>query len=299
MKMIAGLRFFVVLLLLCFIASANTRDGATWRLHLQEGQTFDQGLVTQVQISRIFQQQPEQLILITRTRLHNEVLRANADGSVMIKSTFQSVNTERYTLKNGTKLPLQQSSTAASQSAAAMQGKSFQVTFSPRGEMLKYEGIDAIARAMLTDIKNPDMQKFMLQMTTRSLEGIARQIAGEVTFPESAVTVGDSWKPPTSSDNNPNIATNYTLMSQQDGVAVVALRSDAASSKTVTEQPHQHTTRTLAGTSSGVIRIDEKTGLIRSYEMHGESHTEAKGTFAAQHYQTTSRGWTLLPASAK
>jgi hypothetical protein len=128
---------------------------------------------------------------------------------------------------------------------------------------------------------------------------MSEQSVGKVVFPQPAVAVGDSW-----TEKNSQTAfmpfqsdMKYTLMSSKNGVATIAALSKIKTSFT--------------GTFNGVIRVDEKTGLIISSELHrrmwvGDKPTITKsknithgksklaaGSSFSMHAQVTMRRWTV------
>jgi hypothetical protein len=142
----------------------------------------------------------------------------------------------------------------------------------PQGKVIKVEGMDAIIQRALSAIKDPKQRAMVQGMMKNNFKSSNMFSSGNVRFPEAALTVGDSWTSVISEPMwmMPQISMKYTLMSSKDGVATIAVRADfSPNPRTSAGKASQIQMKLdISGTESGVMRVDEKTGLTISSELH-------------------------------
>jgi len=251
--------------LLCIVSSAKAQGKVLLRLHLQSGQTFDQGMLMKAETARTIQNKRTDQKINQQIGFHDEVLSVGKDGTIKLKTTFQSLVFNATTMVDG-KIQSVSSYDSAKHPAvippelrimAAIVGQSVIITISSRGKIVKIEGIDTIAKKKTADIKVPEIVRdFTIGALKDILESTSRQSIGMLVFAKPAMRIGDSWTETISQSafRPTQLNVKYTLISRKDGVAVISVFSAIKTS--------------LTGTLSGTIHVDEKTGLIISSELH-------------------------------
>lgn len=306
-----GSRFFMVMCaLFCAAASAKAQDKVVLRLHLHQGQTFDQGFVMEQKVSQTILKNRMDMTMTMRFGLHNEVLSVGDDGSIKLKTTYQSVAIEgfgnsggkaSYTLSYDSTKP-SQNVPVAMQPLAAIVGQSLTVTASSRGEVLKIEGIDAIVQRMIAGTKDTVGRDIMSKTLKSSMEGQSKQISGMAIFAESPVGVGDVWNAQhTQSAIAPLlISAQYTLTSLQNGLATLAVRSNISSNAAAPPlgEPNSPVKLNLSGTQDGVMHVDEQSGLTQDFELNQRiagkiSMTMPQGTANGKKSTATPMSWPI------
>lgn len=304
----------VMCALFCVVASAKAQDKVLLRLNLHQGQTFDQSFVIEQKISQTIQKNRMDMTMTMRFGLHNEVLGVDDDGTIKLKTTYQSVamsssgnsgGNASYTLNYDSTKP-SQNVPVAMQPLAALVGQSLIVTASPRGDVLKIEGIDAIVQRIIADTKDAAMRDAMSKDLKTSMEGQSKQIFGMAIFSESPVGVGDVWNAQhtQSSVTLLLISAQYTLISLQNGIATLAVRSNISSNAGAPPLggPNNPVKLNLSGTQSGVMHVDEQSGWAQDFELNQRvagkiSMTIPRGTSKEKKTIATPMSWPIYMKS--
>jgi len=284
-----------VSVLLCVVSSAKAQDKVLLRMNLHQGQTFDQGFAMETKMS---QTQKERIDMMTTMHIntHNEVLNVAADGDIKLKTTYQSVSIQTQanrgkkslTFSYDSKKP-QEKSPVGLNSLAALVGQSLIITISPRGETLNVDGIDALVQHMLANDKSTVGRKELEKSFKIDLLDQAKQFLGIAVFSESPVAVGQSW---TTTNVRQSVSIlmsgQYTLMSSQNNIATLAVRSKLSpNTKTPPKlTPDNPIYISMSGNQNGVMRVDERSGLISSFELH----QRILGQFSMARIQETFNG---------
>lgn len=305
--------------LLCVVSSAKAQDKVLLRMNLQPGQTFDQGYAMEMKSSSVIsKKQRVDTTITTNFGLHNEVLGVDNSGNIKLKTTYQQIalksssayGPKKSTFSYDSSHPPKQVPLGA-QTLAGLVGQSLIVTMSPQGKALKVEGMDTIIQRMMAGTKNPQERATMQATLKNTLESVTKSFAGIERFPETAIIVGDSWTSVVSSPILPQLLMKYTLVSSKDDVATIAVLADfSPNPKTPALKMSQFQMKTsISGTESGVMRVDEKTGLVISSELNMRmkdvvSMTAPKSTFKSKtkpvvpysitvYVKGIVRGWTV------
>jgi len=311
------LRSLLSVLLAGLISSsaAHAQEKIELRLHLEKGQTFDQVVAMQQKMSQTYSGTRTDSEITTRFGIHNEVLEADEKSAIIIKTTYNyatsqvSVNSgqaERYDSRKPPKIvPM------SAMATAAFVGQSLTTTVSPRGEVQKVEGGEAIMERLMDLMKLPAEVRAEISKTThKASKTQPGQFIHFAQLPPNTIAIGDSW---TAKNNRSAIApsflsTKYTLLARQGRRIILSLRSSALTPITYGE--FETTIKTefkASGGQIGILRIDEKSGLIKEYEIHqrvagrfvlkGQGKTKvADATDSGPIYtKTTLRGWTFSP----
>ena len=298
------LRFLFLILLIGFISvsdsnaqTSNAQEKIELRLRLEKGQTFDQVIVMEQKISETDSKTRSDFFYNSRLGIHNEVLRVNEDGSVIIKSTCTYAtsangsnpnNLERYDSRKPPKIIPNLAAMIA-----ARVGHDFTTTYSKQGEVIKIEGLETLARRLMKIKRIPtELQNQMLEAMREISKSEPAPIIHFAQLSETSVTIGDSW---TAANNRSAIgdefvSTQYTFFARKNGIATISLRSSTVAGSATGEK--------LPGNQSGVLRIDEDSGLIREYQIHVRSSGRLGSNTpdsAMMYSKITMRGWTTSP----
>jgi len=308
----------VASVLFCIGTMAKAHDDVELRLHLHPGQTFDQGIAMEMKISKTSSKGHTDMSQVTHLKMHNQVLEVDNDGTIKMKMTFRAVAMKSSEVRDGkvrsnieydsAKPP--QTTSPELKSTTALVGQSLILTVSPRGEVVKIDGVDAMVQRMATDIKSPDMRSFLIPVFERSVENMGRQMMGRINFAPEPVAIGDSWeRPQTSPKSAPQLSFGeFTLMSIKDDIATIAVKSTSKPNPDAPLPGKNIRNIGALGTANGVIHVDAKTGLLRDFEIHSHSSgpipppaksTSVKNKSASSwkllkiETETVMRGWTV------
>jgi hypothetical protein len=304
------------LALLC-AASARAQDKVQLRLNLQQGQTYDQVFAMQQKVSQTIQNRRTDVVSNMRFGIQSEVLEKKSDGTFKIKTTYRSAQMDnRITGVGDKEFVTHYDSTKpgnkvepSTQVLEAMIGQSISSTVSPRGEVLKIDGWDKLTERIVDNMKVPAAQRAqMLKTMQGSLKSQTAQTIGLAIFPETPVAIGDSWTMQSSQITTLPIllATRYALAAVENGVATLNVQSKISFNPdfSVQEISDSKVKTDLSGAQNGVMRVDESSGLPRSYELHlrlagrisvtNSKKPEANLSFPI-YIKSTIRGWTIMP----
>jgi len=202
------------------------------------------------------------------------------DGDIKLKVTYQSVSFQARTNRGNKSLTFNYDSQKAPNkspvglnSLAALVGQNLIITISPRGETLNVDGIDALVQRMLAKDKSAFVGRIELEKTLKNnMLDQAKQFLGITEFSESPVAVGQSWTTTNIKQSMVPLlmSTQYTLMSNQNDIATLAVRSKLSPNTKISPKltPDNPIQISMSGNQSGVMRVDERSGLISSFELH-------------------------------
>jgi hypothetical protein len=163
------------------------------------------------------------------------------------------------------------------------------ITISPRCETLNVDVIYALVQHMLANDKSTVGRKELEKSFKIDLLDQAKQFLGIAVFSESPVAVGQSW---TTTNVRQSVSIlmsgQYTLMSSQNNIATLAVRSKLSpNTKTPPKlTPDNPIYISMSGNQNGVMRVDERSGLISSFELH----QRILGQFSMARIQETFNG---------
>jgi len=195
-----------------------------------------------------------------------EVLKVNADGEHLIKSTYEKMAMDMeggpMTMSFDSSDP-QDSESPMAEVLSGIIGQHFTIRMSNTGKTLGFE----VAEGM-----NP--------LIKQQIEQTMQNFSLGTTFPDFELDNGDSWESSITQDMNAikvtNVSTN-TLLDRSDGLATIGIAGVMKGS--------------MKGTSNGTIEIDLGTGWIDSGEISmnmsmdqsgNEVETEIKVTFSGK-----------------
>jgi hypothetical protein len=256
--------------LLCVVSSAKAQDKVLLRMNLHPGQSFDEGTVMEMQTSSKMPKMNMNVTMTMHSGFHKEVLDVDKDGNIKVKATFQKSTTDISGDVGGKPVPSQKKDASGLSSLADYTGQSIVETMTPQGKVIHVEGMDAIIQRQIAAIKDSKQRAMIQEMVKKNFDPSKMFFTGIGRFPEGAVAVGDSWTSLVSVPMLPQASMKYTLMSSKDGIATIAVRADfSPNAKTPAIKTSEFQMKAdISGTESGVMRVDEKTGLTISSELH-------------------------------
>jgi len=256
--------------LLCVVSSAKAQGKVLLRMNLQSGQTFDEGTVMEMQTSSKMPKMSMNITTTTHSGFHKEVLDVDKDGNIKLKATFQKSTTDVSGEVAGKPISSQKKDSTGLFPLADYAGQSVIETMTPQGKVINVEGMDAIIQRAISTIKDPKQRAMVQGMVKGNFKSSNMFSTGIGRFPEAAVAIGDSWTSVVSSPMLPKVSMKYTLMSSKDGVATIAVRANfSPNPQTPAIKTSEFQMKAdISGTESGALRVDEKTGLTISSELH-------------------------------
>jgi hypothetical protein len=278
-------------------------------LNLRPGQTFDQGSSIEMKISQTIQKKRMDMTMNVRFELHNEVLNVGDDGTITLQTTYQSiVSTDCLAVNEKVYPAIHYDSNkptkiipAADQSLAALVGQSLVSTISPRGETLSIAGMDDIIQRIIANEKSPALRAELQKNLKASFDSQGKQALGIAIFPESAVSVGDSWKTQNIQFAQVplSVSAQYSLNSRQNGLATLAVQSTISAhavSPSIKIQGNP-VSYNLSGTQNGVLHVNEQSGWTHDAELHqrisGRISVKNPQTPHGKAAKTTSASWPI------
>jgi hypothetical protein len=285
------------------------------RLQLQKGQTIDQTVVASDKTSEVIRGERLDTYMNLRITAHIEVLDVAPSGESTLRFSYKSLAVSEnlnerlvyeYDSASSKKVPDE------ALSFATLPGQSVTLTLSPRAELTSVNGLDAIAKLLVTRFQIPDILQAEMQ---RDLEQTTYdqmiRVLNNIVLPETSVGAGDTWSAAKTFRALPvEITTKYSLLSQQNGGASVALNSTIVphfvegSLATSTNDP----VPLFNGTDTGVVELDAATGWPRRFQsvqrLTGRMSKKVAGgklderkvlsSHSPMYLKTVVRGWARL-----
>jgi len=288
-------------------AQDDAADAVDLRLRLQPGDTYKLTMTTDKTINEWIQNLESISTSTTAMWLTMDVIAVDDDGTARVKLTFDRVATtsdeeddvSEYDSENpdeDLEFPLK--------IYQALVGQSFEVKLSPAGEVVKVLNADALQLAMATALSGG---RSTFTIKTSSTKGMAsalfgtslrldpimlmdkkglRRLAASLVFvrPGEPVATGHTWERDNDLpvDSAMNCDSTYKLASHQDGVAMVeiegTLEHDPGSRSGKPVITFANTTTSMEGTRSGVLKLDEESGVVTSARITDTIKGETKPT---------------------
>ncbi len=156
----------------------------------------------------------------------------------------------------------------------AIVGSELGIKMGSKGDVIDLQGVESMLDKMIEDLDlpdSPDKEEMIAAMRGQFGEDALRQALEQITgfYPESAVKPEDRWTSEklVSTGFPMKVVDNYTLRSRKNGVASIEISSVITSSPD-SEGVQMGPVRIfydIAGSHSGLIEVDESTGLpVRS-----------------------------------
>ena len=211
---------------------------------------------------------------------HDVVFEPGSDDTVIGRYTITSVSAEMGDLPG-----LDQAPFDLNDLYQGMVGVTFTTVMTRGGEMVEFDGLEAMMEGMLDRLDAPDELR---AMTSQFLEGNfgedqMKQMTGQsgLSIPDHPVVVGDTWTGSVSALGI-GLETTYTLAGRSDGLASI----DATGSLSGTEDAGfefpglpsmpglEMRYENLSGALEGSYELDESTGLTSAYSMNMTMDTD-------------------------
>ena len=165
----------------------------------------------------------------------------------------------------------------------SMVGKSFHMIMTPKGEVLKVEGLKDLVESMESSINiSEQMRASMKKQMEQSFneDQIKQSFAqGFYIYPDKALKVGDSWNKNFDKDMN-NIKMNqdvtFTVKDINSSTVVLEL-SGKLKSSSVPGQDSVKIKMELSGDEKGTMEMDRATGMIRQGNIDMDMKMSAMG----------------------
>jgi len=211
---------------------------------------------------------------------HDVVFEAGSDDTVVGRYTTTSVSAEMGGMPGLDQMPFDLNDVYQ-----GMVGVTFTLVMTRGGEMVEFDGLEAMMGAMLDRLEAPDELRAMMGQFLEGNfgEDQIRQMAGQsgLSMPDHPVAVGDTWTDSVSALGI-DIETTYTLTDRSDGLASI----DAAATVSGAEDagfefPGAQSVpgmemrfENLSGALEGSYELDESTGLTSAYSMNMTMDTD-------------------------
>lgn len=238
-----------------------------------------------------------------------EVQSVDDQGNATVRQTYTSSRMKSAGAGQNVDFDSAKGGNAAPEAApyATIVGLSFTFKISPQGKVLSVSGADQIVETLIKAVNAQEPLKTIIIQQVRlqfSEAALKEQIeAVYAIYPDRPVDNGDTWKRTTTMTSAFNATTenSFTLLEHVGGKATVAFKGtiDTKDSKPI-EMNLVKVTPQLTGTQTGIIVIDEATGLPSQshakMEMKGAMVADALGLPAPQTIPMTISGTTTTEA---
>ena len=152
-----------------------------------------------------------------------------------------------------------------------------EATISPSGEVKSMKGFHELGARVISQMSDVDTYTRNIAQTQWDKvigEGLVKKNIKDLFafLPDSVIQVGDRWK--TKSKQNTEIpldvTTTFYFKEINDGLAVLEVDADMASGQGPIDYVGTEVTADLKGEQEGEYRMDLKTGMLRSCEIHSK-----------------------------
>lgn len=246
------------------------------KLKLEKGETYYQKTAVQQRVTQTVTGNKQVAEQNVGTGLEMEVLDVDPNENMRIQCTYiwsafeqpSAMRVIYYDSSERTSMP------PGAEGFAALLGRTFTLTLSPRGEVLDVNGVEQMRQAVLAALSEdvraaPTMSAVMPFLYEESLsEMIASTMA---VFPDRRVLEGNSWSRTaiSSRDTRVIVQSKLTLQEHQAGMAAIEVTSSVEPDPNapLTEEEGMVVQYELAGTEEGLVRLIERSGLIVSHQV--------------------------------
>ncbi|GAA5526288.1 DUF6263 family protein [Herpetosiphon gulosus] len=276
-------RMLVLLVLVGLVAcgtneqTATNSESLTLKLNVQPNQTY-RYTSTQVQHTTQSMFGTEQTQVTTATMvMQQNVISVSPEGETVLQIIIDSMRVESQVEDETVIYDSTDASTTLDSPEfaqfAGMTGQPITITLSPEAAVNKIEGIDQLINKMLGDTEITTEVAMMRDMLTKTFEQSYAK-GTIIPFAGKPMVIGDSWQDVT--DLNLQIfsmvlTNTYTLKERNAGLATFDLTGDFALGEFnfpgLMEQENikmSIETGENGNTQTGVVVIDEKTGMLKS-----------------------------------
>ncbi|MEM1328346.1 MAG: DUF6263 family protein [Bacteroidota bacterium] len=225
----------------------------------------------------------DQKVLIEQSaKQQYDIMGTDESGNLEIKLTTKSMKMEQInpmmTMKFDSENPDENEPADMVAGMQNMIGKEFQMKMSPKGEVLDLTTEGGVFEGTFDNVPNGEALEAQMegQFGVDAMRSSLAMLTG--FYPDEPVKVGDTWtkiQTVTSGIQN-KIETTYTLTERKGGVATITFVGKVQSDPDAEaiEMMGMQMSYDLAGTQSGTILVDEKTGWAK--QTKGEQNMEGK-----------------------
>ena len=211
---------------------------------------------------------------------HDVVFEAGSDETVVGRYTTTSVSAEMGGMPGLDQMPFD-----LNDLYQGMVGVTFTMVMTRDGEMVEFDGLEAMMEGMLDRLEAPDEVRGMVNqfLEDNLSEDQMKQMTGQsgLSMPGHPVAVGDTWTDSVSALGI-EVETTYTLTGRSDGLASIDATATVSGAEDSgfefpglesmpgVEMRFEH----LSGALEGSYELDESTGLTSAYTMNMTMETD-------------------------
>ncbi len=273
---------FVVFAAVSCIGLCAGAEKVEYRMRFEAGKKYRLRKVVEQRVTRVVGGGEHTLDQVTEMVSDFDVQDVEPDGSAWINYAYREsslrlkgpgVDVEFDSKDKKTTVPIE------AIGFALILGESFYIKMAPDGGVEKINGLDTMLSSVRGKIPNVRQKAQILESMKRQLnEGtVSRELEGYFAiYPDKAVGVGESWsrKPPASEVSAQIVETTWLVKEVKDGVVVVEVGIVVKSNPKAepVDVRGVKMRREISGTGTGLIEIEESSGMI----IHSEVTQETK-----------------------
>lgn len=271
----AALAFMATL----FVSTASGGQQLVYRLDPELGAPYTGTTTTETRTQTQMQGMDIEVSMTMRMG-HDVVFEAGSDDTVVGRYTTTSVSAEMGGMPG-----LDQAPFDLNDLYQGMVGVTFTMVTTRGGEMVEFDGLEAMMEGMLDGLDAPDEVRGMVNQFLEGNfgEDQMKQMTGQsgLSMPDHSVAVGDTWTDSVSALGI-DIETTYTLTSRSEGVASIDATATVSGAEDAGfELPGlpsmpglEMRYENLSGALEGSYELDESTGLTSAYSMNMTMDTD-------------------------
>jgi hypothetical protein len=284
----------ILVLTLSLIGYGDELEPINLRLHLKKGMRFTQRVSIEQQIVQQIQNRTHEMRQTMVFDYLQEVLNVDERENAAVRMTYKSIHIKQE--GNDKRFEYHSEQTeggvpTAAKGMAALIGAQLTVHISPKGEILRIDGLDLMLNQVAKKLKcsaGPQMEALKRMYSLNQMKSAMGQLIGP--YPESPVHVGDIWSENTETQHSFPMAMDnfYKLKERRDGRLFISLSSiikslpNAASVQIGSLRLYYN----ISGYRSGSMIVGERTGLV----LREEINQEFRGDITTLGLQETSAG---------
>ena len=244
--------------------SAQTYD---LKLNLKKGQKYNQSMTMNMDMAESLMGQDIKIATKSNFVFAQEVKSIDKDGNYTIESAYSRLAMDVDAM--GTKISYDsdkkgggdKGSEELSKTFSGMIGKKYTVIMTPKGKVIKMEGLKEII-AELSKNASPTTAQ-LLAGTFDEKKMAANYSSSYDIFPEGSVSKGDTWKRKTSVESvfPMDIESVYTLKDIKNGIATIGMAAEIQMKKDDAEMQGMQVKVDLKGSYTGDYHMDVLSGL--------------------------------------
>ncbi|MYA08744.1 MAG: hypothetical protein F4060_04940 [Holophagales bacterium] len=262
-----------------FVSTACVGQELVYRLDPELGTTYA-GTTTTETRTRTQMQGMDIEVSMTMRMDHDVVFEAGSDDTVVGRYKTTSVSAEMGGMPG-----LDQAPFDLNDLYQGMVGVTFTMVMTRGGELVEFDGLEAMMEAMLDRLEAPDELRVMMGQFLEGNfgEDQIKQMTGQsgLSLPDRPVAVGDTWTDSVSALGI-DIETTYTLTNRSDGLASIDATATVSGAEDAgfefpglpsmpgLEMRYEN----LSGSIAGSYELDESTGLTSAYSMNMTMDTD-------------------------